>query len=134
MNGVSHLINVFMLKNFSRLNFSREVFVLSGHPELLVLGHSRNTKAKQDYSINPLRNKEVLWKQTSVQDPLTFDSSVDHRTPQDEGSMFSATQCRTPDEWSPRLHRFEKLPNSQRIHLSHGAQALPACPSDNSMY
>jgi len=71
-----------------------------------MLGHkdisTRNMNVKQDHSISSWRNKEILWKQSSVQRPLTFDGFMDHATPQDEGNMLPATQRRATEDWSPR--------------------------------
>ena len=135
MNAISHLINLFILILFSFKLFAkniRHVFVVSGCPELFVFGHKtlsmRNTEEKQDHSTSSWRNKEMLWKQSSVQRSLTFDCFMEHGKPQYESNMLPATQCSTPEDWSPRWHRCDKLqPRRSFLYL------YCLTPSVNSM-
>jgi hypothetical protein len=78
----------------------------------------RNTKVKLDDSISTLRNKEILWKESSVQIPVTFDSFMDHGTPQDAANMLTATQLRTPEDWIPLLHYCENLQTRRSFFAS----------------
>jgi len=114
---------------YFRSNFLREisdiiyhVFVVSGCPELFVLGHKslymRNTKVKQDHINSSWRNKEILWKKSSVQWPLTFDCFVDHETPQDEVQYVTSDAAWYPKRLKSSMTPPWEPPNSQIIPLS----------------